>query len=170
MVHQCVDILQLGFLSCPNCRQDASFRIKTAKRKAFTSLHKRMARGGHELPKVSPGLAMPNPSMPYGWATPKTVLQLFQDWPTYRAGGLRPSTTPLDSARRTYMHLSDLSQKYKTYCFLDPKGQASLFTISIEILLKAAIGWKAVDHLFTTVACAQGRRSWGSGGLCKTLI
>jgi hypothetical protein len=29
-------------------------------------VHGRMARGGHELPKVSPGPTMPYPSMPYG--------------------------------------------------------------------------------------------------------
>jgi hypothetical protein len=38
--------------------------------------HGRMARGGHGLPKVSLGPAMPYPSTPCGW-------------PTYRAGGLR---------------------------------------------------------------------------------
>ena len=35
--------------------------------------HGRMARGGHGLPKVSPGPAMPNQSIPCGWATPKTA-------------------------------------------------------------------------------------------------
>jgi hypothetical protein len=39
--------------------------------------HRRMARGGHGLPKVSPAPAMPYPSMPYGQATPETNLQLF---------------------------------------------------------------------------------------------
>jgi hypothetical protein len=34
--------------------------------------HGRMARGGHRLPKVSPGLAMPYPSMPCGRDTPET--------------------------------------------------------------------------------------------------
>jgi hypothetical protein len=38
--------------------------------------HERMARGGHGLPRVSPRLAMLNPSMPCGWATPETAL-----WP-----------------------------------------------------------------------------------------
>jgi hypothetical protein len=35
-----------------------------------------MASGGHGLPIVSPGLAMPDPSMPCGRATPGTAL-----WP-----------------------------------------------------------------------------------------
>jgi hypothetical protein len=37
--------------------------------------HERMARGGHGLPKVSPGPAMPNPSKPCGRATPETALR-----------------------------------------------------------------------------------------------
>jgi hypothetical protein len=53
-----------------------------------------MARGGHGLPKVSPGPAMPYPSTPCGWTTPETALRLFQEWPARRAGGLRPSFYP----------------------------------------------------------------------------
>jgi hypothetical protein len=45
-----------------------------------------MARGIHGLPKVSPGPAMPDPSTPCG---------------TGRMGGLRPSSTPMDTPRRT---------------------------------------------------------------------
>jgi hypothetical protein len=43
--------------------------------------HGRMARAGKGLPKVSPGAAIPYPSMPCGWATFETVLQLFQRCP-----------------------------------------------------------------------------------------
>jgi hypothetical protein len=39
-----------------------------------------MARGDHGLPKVSPGPAMPYPSMPYRQATPETALQPFMGW------------------------------------------------------------------------------------------
>jgi hypothetical protein len=56
--------------------------------------HRLMARGGHALPKVSPGPVMPNPSTPCGWVT---------GWPGRRAGGLRPSATLLDTPRRTPM-------------------------------------------------------------------
>jgi hypothetical protein len=59
----------------------------------------RMARGIHRLPKVSPGPAMPDPSMPCGLANPKTSIQPFLGWPAYRAGGLWPST-PLDTPHR----------------------------------------------------------------------
>jgi hypothetical protein len=48
----------------------------------------RMARGGHGLPKVSPGPAMIYPSTPSGWATPETAWQ-------GKEGGLWPSSTPL---------------------------------------------------------------------------
>jgi hypothetical protein len=41
----------------------------------------RMARGGHGLPKVLPGPAMPCSSTPCGRATPETALQPFQEWP-----------------------------------------------------------------------------------------
>jgi hypothetical protein len=59
----------------------------------------RMTRGGHGLSEVSPGPAMPDPSKPCGRATPETTLQLFQVWPAGQAGGLWPSSTPLDAVR-----------------------------------------------------------------------
>jgi hypothetical protein len=62
-----------------------------------------MERDGHGLPKVSPGPTMPYPATPSGRATPKMVLQPFQGWPPCKAGGLRPSSTPLDTPRRTPM-------------------------------------------------------------------
>jgi hypothetical protein len=61
----------------------------------------RMARGIRGLSKVSPGPAQPDPSMPCGQATPETASQLFRVWPIRRAGGLRPSSIPLDTPRRT---------------------------------------------------------------------
>jgi hypothetical protein len=48
--------------------------------------HRRMARGGHGLPKVSPGLTMPNPYTPCRRATPETALCPFQGWPAHRDG------------------------------------------------------------------------------------
>jgi hypothetical protein len=67
------------------------------------SRHRRMARGGHGLPKISPG-----PTMPYMFAlcrraTSETVIRLCQSWPAHRVGGLRPSFTPLDTPRRRPM-------------------------------------------------------------------
>jgi hypothetical protein len=56
----------------------------------------RMARGGCELHKVSPRLAM----RAGGRGTPETVsqplrfLQPFQGWPACRAGSWQPSSTP----------------------------------------------------------------------------
>jgi hypothetical protein len=35
--------------------------------------HRRMARGGHGLPKVSPGPTMPDHSTPNRWTTPETA-------------------------------------------------------------------------------------------------
>jgi hypothetical protein len=58
-----------------------------------------MTRGGHGLPKVSPGPAMRYLSLPCGRATPEMTswpLQPFQGWPTRR-----PSSTPLDTQRGT---------------------------------------------------------------------
>jgi hypothetical protein len=46
---------------------------------------------------------MTNPSTPCGRVTPETALRLFQGWPAHRAGGVRPSSTPLDTLRRTPM-------------------------------------------------------------------
>jgi hypothetical protein len=59
----------------------------------------RMARGGHGLPKVLPGPAMPHPFTPCGRATPETALRLFQGWLAHRAGRLRLSSTPLNTRR-----------------------------------------------------------------------
>jgi hypothetical protein len=67
-------------------------------------MHGRMARGGHGLLK-SPGPAMPDPSTPCRRATPEMAepLQPFQGWPARRMGSLRPSSTLLDTPRRTPM-------------------------------------------------------------------
>jgi hypothetical protein len=65
--------------------------------------HRRMARGGHGLSKVSTSPGMPYSSMSYGRATPETDLRPFQRWPACRAGGLRPSSTPLDTPCHTPM-------------------------------------------------------------------
>jgi hypothetical protein len=59
------------------------------------NIHRRMARGGHGLPKVSPESAMPYPSTPCRQATCKV-------------GGLRPSSTPLDTPRCTAMIKPDV--------------------------------------------------------------
>jgi hypothetical protein len=50
------------------------FKGKDLHQIVITSIDGRMARGGHGLPKVSPGSAMPYPSTPAGRATPKTAL------------------------------------------------------------------------------------------------
>jgi hypothetical protein len=67
------------------------------------SWHRRMGRGGHGLPKVSHGPAMPNPSTLCERATPETALRPFLGWPAHRAGGLRPSSSLLDTPRHTPM-------------------------------------------------------------------
>jgi hypothetical protein len=56
--------------------------------------------------KFYPGTAMPYPSTPCGQATSKTALWPFQDWPTQRTGGLRPSFIPLDTLFHTPTELS----------------------------------------------------------------
>jgi hypothetical protein len=67
-------------------------------------IHGRMARGGHGLPKSSPGLVMPNPSTPCGRATPETASWPLQGWPTHRVGSLRTSFALLDTSRRAPMN------------------------------------------------------------------
>jgi hypothetical protein len=57
-----------------------------------------MARGGHGLSTVLLGSAMPYPSMPCGLATPEMA--------SCEVGDLRPSSTPLDTPRRTPMILT----------------------------------------------------------------
>jgi hypothetical protein len=44
---------------------------------------------------------MPDLSMPCGRATPEMTLGLFQGWPAHKAGNLQPSSTLLDTPRRT---------------------------------------------------------------------
>jgi hypothetical protein len=61
--------------------------------------HGRMARGGHGVPKVSPGTAMPYPFTLCGRATPVMALWPFQEWPARRARGLLFFPTPLDAPR-----------------------------------------------------------------------
>jgi hypothetical protein len=71
--------------------------------------YKHMVRGGHRLPKVSPGPAMPYPSTPCGRATPQTAL--------------RPSSTPLEALRHT--PLSKTSRK-NIRCRLESHGDTKL--------------------------------------------
>jgi hypothetical protein len=46
---------------------------------------------------------MPYPSLPCGRATPETAQEPFQRWPAHTAGGLQPSSIPLDTPGRTPM-------------------------------------------------------------------
>jgi hypothetical protein len=68
--------------------------------------HGRMARGGHGLPKVSRGLAMPDPSMPCGRATPGGRLMavfypIGQRWP------MRANETHDDNSRKELKSVSE---------------------------------------------------------------
>jgi hypothetical protein len=92
--------------------------------------HGRMARGGHELHKVSPRPAVPDSSMPYWWATSAMDLQPFQGWPTRRAGGLRPATTPMVTPNHTPM-ISSLWTGFHSYF----RTQMTSFTPSFELLV-----------------------------------
>jgi hypothetical protein len=68
-----------------------------------------MVRGGYELPEISLGPAMPDPSMPCRQATPETASRLFLGQPARRAGGLRllaifyPLDTPKPCAHEFLM-------------------------------------------------------------------
>jgi hypothetical protein len=46
---------------------------------------------------------MPDPSTPWGQATPETALRPFLGWLAYGAGSLQPSSTFLDTPRSTPM-------------------------------------------------------------------
>jgi hypothetical protein len=101
-----------------------------------------MARGDHGLPKVLLGPALPDPSMPCGWATPVTVLRPFQGWPARRAGGLRPSFTHLNNTPRgtpTILPpspLSTLEGRPSAYNFdQSPELQDFVTAVSIRITL-----------------------------------
>jgi hypothetical protein len=63
--------------------------------------HGHTARGGHGLPKVSLGPAIPYHSTPCRQATSETTLWPFEGSPARRSGGLRPFSTHLDTPRRT---------------------------------------------------------------------
>jgi hypothetical protein len=63
----------------------------TASMKERGEGHRCMGRDSHGLPKVLLQPALPYPSKPCGWATPKTTLQPFRGWPARRAGGLQLS-------------------------------------------------------------------------------
>jgi hypothetical protein len=84
--------------------------------------HRRMARSGHGLPKVSPGSAMPDPSTPRERTTPATAMQPFQGWPAHRAGSLRPSSTSLDTPRRTPMNLIHIPRLSDVSCGKTKEG------------------------------------------------
>jgi hypothetical protein len=81
--------------------------------------HGRMARGGHGLPKVSPGPAQPDPYMPCGW-------------PAYRAGGLRLSSTPLDTPRCTPMLINGVFLQHKN----------SISVAGEKVMMKGLRNWE----------------------------
>jgi hypothetical protein len=54
---------------------------------------------------------MPDPSTPCGQATPETASWPFWRWPACRAGGLRASSSPLDTPSCTGLVLTAF------YCF-----------------------------------------------------
>jgi hypothetical protein len=73
---------------------------------AFHRIHGRMARGDYGLPKDSPGPAKPYPSTSCGQLPLKRVAGVHSGGDgsgvdTSRAGSLRPSSTPVDTPRRT---------------------------------------------------------------------
>jgi hypothetical protein len=72
----------------------------------------RTGRGIHGRTKVSCGPAKPDPYTPCGWATPQTALRLFGGWPARRAGGLRPSSSTLDTPSRTGLALKVVTGPY----------------------------------------------------------
>jgi hypothetical protein len=76
-----------------------------------------------ELLYYSPWPAMPYPSMPGGRAIPETGLRPFQGWPTHRAGYPGPSSTLLDTTRRTPMLLSPSQEVVSS--LQSPDGDAS---------------------------------------------
>jgi hypothetical protein len=59
---------------------------------------------GHGLPKVLHRPAMPDPFTPCGRAISETASRPFQGWPTHRAGGLQPSSIPLETPRHMGLH------------------------------------------------------------------
>jgi hypothetical protein len=107
--------------------------------------HRRMARGGHGLPKVSPRPAMLYSSMPCSQATPETNLWPFQTWRARRVGGQRPSSTPLDNPRRTCMN--ELYKKARLKMAEGTRRQQKNSDASGEAVVKGAgsIGvWRGV--------------------------
>jgi hypothetical protein len=86
----------------------------------ITVFHRRMARGLHGLPKVSPGPAMPYPSTLCGWAIALTAFWPFEGWPARRVGSQGASFTPSDATCRTPMFITvcklhSLGRREKTY-------------------------------------------------------
>jgi hypothetical protein len=77
----------------------------------FTIRHGCMAKGSHGLPKVSHGPALPFLFTLCGRATPEMTLRPYQGWPVCRAGGLRPSSIPLDTPRRKPMRFDKTSSE-----------------------------------------------------------
>jgi hypothetical protein len=69
---------------------EVAAETKGAMVSALSLKHGRMVRGGHGLSKVLLGPVRPYPFMPCGW-------------PSTGQGGLQPSSTPLDTPRRTPM-------------------------------------------------------------------
>jgi hypothetical protein len=79
---------------------------------ARTNAHRRMAKGGHGLPNVSPGPAMPYLSMPCGQATLKQPYGCFWGSPPtgWTLDRLQLFSNPLNTPHCSPMHHVYLSQ------------------------------------------------------------
>jgi hypothetical protein len=81
------------------------------------------------------------PCMPCMRATPETALRPFQGWLDRRAGGLWPSSTPLDSPRRTPM-FTDQEKPDTLGCFAFLSGMTQIKSLKtlIRSQLRVCIG------------------------------
>lgn len=101
-----------------------------------------MARGSDGLPKVLLRPAMPYPSTLCEQATPEAALQPFQRWSALRVTGLRASSIPFDTPRRTPMLYDKGKNPSSTnsFCFFLDLFRTGGFTphLSIRLLLTIA--------------------------------
>jgi hypothetical protein len=93
-----------------------------------TTGHFRMARGDHGLPKISLGHAMPFPIYALHRTLPETALWPLQGRPAHRAGGLRPSSTPLDTPRRTSMQDHSREEEFRRRMRISGNNEGNSFT------------------------------------------
>jgi hypothetical protein len=86
---------------------------------------------------------MPDPYTPCGRATPQKALRLFGGWLARRAGGLRPSSSPLDTPSLAW---PDRGIASTAITFTPAFEESFLFSFPFPVVQVFAAGYQLINQ------------------------